>query len=109
MHTYLLEVITHKCKICSKLLLCDAKTIIQHVLCSHNMKTLTQYANKTGCTVKQHRERLTKDNFEEITRDATIHEIVGNYCKFTCKKCGLDTKSWRMMKKHLNLKDHWSN
>ncbi len=108
LHMYLIEVITHKCKICSKLLFCDAGTIITHISRHHSIGTLTEYANKTGCTVKQHQERLTKYNFEERTRDAVIHEYAGNYCKFTCKMCGLDTKSWRMMKKHLSLKDHWS-
>ncbi len=108
LHKYLLEVITHKCKICSKLLLCDTSAILKHTLSNHNIRTLEKYANKTGCTVHV-QDHLMKDTFDKITREAAFQKHIGNYCMFSCKKCGLDTNSWRMMKKHLVLKDHWSN
>ncbi len=46
------EVVTHKCKMCSKLLLCDNSLIVMHVWNAHNIKSIGEYAKKAGCTLK---------------------------------------------------------
>ncbi len=48
------EVVTHKCKICSKLLLCDNTLILLHVRDNHNIKTIGEYVKKTACTLQTH-------------------------------------------------------
>ncbi len=51
-YRYIAHVVVHKCKICSKLLLCDRTTIRSHVRSiSHKIKTLEEYATKTGCVL----------------------------------------------------------
>ncbi len=43
-------IVTHQCKICSKLLLCDKQVIIGHVR-YHGFASLEEYGKKTGCVV----------------------------------------------------------
>ncbi len=50
--TSLEKVITHRCKLCSKLLLCDSRMIIVHMVRAHGIKTIGEYAKQTGSTLK---------------------------------------------------------
>ncbi len=43
-------IITHKCKICSKLLLCDLEPIRNHLSHHHGITSITQYVKQTGCS-----------------------------------------------------------
>ncbi len=100
---YLEDVVTHKCKICSKLLLNDTTIIRLHVQGEHNMKSLKEYAKRNGLKYvwrdfNTHNNALS--NCQEDTRQ------VGNICKFACSACSHNTMTWRSMKKHLNISGH---
>ncbi len=99
-HEYLENVVSHKCKICSKLLLCDGETIKHHVKECHRMKTVREYAEKTKCTMDNCRG-LKETAFADLSKSANVTTHVGNFCKFTCDKCGYISKSWLDMKNHL--------
>ncbi len=85
LHKYLLKVITHKCKICSKLLLCDRNTILKHTSYVHDIRTLTEYASKTGCTQKT----------DLIPSDASVSENADSgLCKYKCDRCCATFLKW---------------
>ncbi len=42
---------SHKCKVCSKLLLCDPQSIARHVYNHHGISSITQYCKQTGCFI----------------------------------------------------------
>ncbi len=46
------KIITHKCKICSKLLLCDLEPIRNHLYRNHGLSSITQYIKETGCSMQ---------------------------------------------------------
>ncbi len=50
---YIKEIIVHKCKICSKVILCSRQMIREH-LRGHKM-TLPEYAQRTGCVIEDTR------------------------------------------------------
>ncbi len=63
LYKYLDKVVTHKCKLCSKLLLCDWGIIHSHIK-THRIKTLQEYAENTGCVVvgdRKERETIVKN------------------------------------------------
>ncbi len=106
---YLEKVVAHKCKICSKLLLCDNEVIKKHIDTSHSLNNVGQYARKTGCTwlpIKYHLNGVD-DIFKSKT--ATLSVIVGNCCIFTCDHCDKRINNWLHMRQHVKEKHGFSN
>ncbi len=112
---YLKKVITHKCLICSKLLLCDARAIRKHISGSHNMTSLKEYAKKTKCTIIG--GSTNGDKIKEVKIDVNkvpVSKKVGNLCKFKCNHCQCLTLRWPKMRNHLknahssDFIKHWS-
>ncbi len=103
LHKYLEDVVTHNCKICSKLLLCDALSIKKHVI-NHDIKGIKEYAENTGCyfICKSDKETV----FDENAKKAKVSQKIGNLCTYKCDKCNSVTGSWIRMRKHLNTAGH---
>ncbi len=100
------DVVTHKCKMCSKLLLNDTSIIRLHVKSEHNLKSLEEYAKKNGLKFVCWRNFHTQEALSKSQEDTNQ---VGNFCKFCCSTCSHNTKTWRSMKKHLNVSGHDSS
>ncbi len=100
--TSLEKIVKHKCKLCSKVLLCDTRNILNHILKKHDMKSIGEYATETGCTVKKSFSKLTikHDTLVDSSRALVLKEI-GNYCSFTCDKCDHKSSKWFYMRRHL--------
>ncbi len=96
------DVVTHRCKICSKLLLSDASIIRRHVQREHNMQSLNKYAEENAV-----KHLLPRDfNILAVRTSQVSTKDIGNLCIFTCSVCGQNTSSWRSMKRHLNVSKH---
>ncbi len=103
------EVVTHKCKICSKLILCDKGIILMHVRGIHYIKSIGEYAKKSGCTLeKRYRNDLEK-RVNVNSKDAKTSVQIGNHCSYACHDCGYTSKCWVSMKKHFNELNHGSS
>ncbi len=102
LYKYFTKVVTHKCKICSRLLLNDIRCIIQHAR-NHGMRGAKEYANSTGCTLlKSEREFAER----VVASEVKISKNIGNFCTYECKKCSHATRSWCMMRQHLTNMGH---
>ncbi len=100
--TSLEKVVKHKCKLCSKVLLCDTRNIINHILKKHDMKSIGEYAKKTGCTVKKSFSMVTLKHDTLVDNSHALVLIkIGNYCSFTCAKCDHKSSKWCNMRRHL--------
>ncbi len=103
---HLEKVIVHRCRFCSKPLLCDGETIQKHVKHSHGMKSLDEYAKAKGLNNVLVRGLKIQ---EVVSNGKDVTEEVGNFCEFTCSRCKHVTKSWRLIKRHLRVSEHgWS-
>ncbi len=100
---YLDKAVTHKCKICSELILCDNEFIKQHASNTHGIKNVTEYCAQTGCKVESKVEEVAS------AKGGRTKKSVGNFCKYTCQKCGFVAQTWYCMSKHLKSKSHWSS
>ncbi len=102
--TCVLEVVSHKCKLCSKHLLCDNNVIMDHVKKYHDIKTILEYSKKTGSTLRNCRNIIDGSHILN-SKKATISTEIGNYCTFTCHNCGFSSGNWPHLRKHL-IKTH---
>ncbi len=105
-YIYVDKVVTHKCQICSTLLLCDRNVLWRHALHVHGIKTLEDYCKHTGCILKKTEKEKIQSLFQEVPKGDRIEEKVGNFCRFTCHKCGHVSNCWRSMREHLNKNGH---
>ncbi len=105
-YKYVVNVVTHKCLICSKSMLCDRSLIRNHLSRNHGCKNLQDYANKTGCVLELSDADKRRSIFQKICKGAKFQERVKNYCRFTCNKCGHVSNSWQSMRLHLNKNGH---
>ncbi len=103
--TCLLEVVSHKCKICFKHLLCDNNIILDHIKCVHDIKTILQYAKKTGCSITNYRNRLGGRHVLN-SNNAMVSLEIGNYCTFTCHICSYTSGKWLHVRNHLRETNH---
>ncbi len=99
---YILEVVSHKCKICSVMLFCDLGLIATHTKTSHGINTPQEYASKVGCKIVQSENETALKGAKKTIKAA------GNFCTFTCPKCGLTFKSWNKTTVHLRTANHYS-
>ncbi len=105
LYKYVKDTVTHRCKLCAKLLLCDNYIIQRHLL-NHKIKSISEYAEKTGCTVikcSKARDLL----LEASTNKAKIIKKMAKLCRYECHACDHNGRSWNSMKKH--LKSHGSS
>ncbi len=103
LHKYLKNVVTHKCKICNELVLCDKEFIKKHALYFHGLKSAKEYADKTGCSLEIPMAEKATMNGKKVDNS------IGNFCRYTCHKCEHTSECWYLMQKHLKSTDHWSS
>ncbi len=105
---YVTKVVTHKCKLCSKLVLCDGKLLATHFLSKHRIKSLKEYADKTGSTMAV-ADGCKKQSLEKLTNTAKLSQQVGSMCRFSCDQCNYESKTWAATRKHLQKIHSWSS
>ncbi len=99
--TSLEEIVKHKCKLCFKILFCDSRSISRHAYYTHGFKSIEEYAKKTGCTLRKKSFGINSIENEALVNSAPIFKEIGNYCSFTCDKCGHKSSQWFNMRRHL--------
>ncbi len=97
------EAVTHICKICSKDLLCDTTIIQDHMSKNHGIRSLKEYSQRAGLSFPPKRASGAENSFP---KDSNITRHVGNFCRYTCKVCKHDTKTWLHMRNHLKTTNH---
>ncbi len=105
---HLIEIVAHKCYICSKRVLCDKSYILKH-LTKHNLRSLQAYSNATNVKYENKTARRKKEFDTLWSKKSTkkeISEIFANLCKYKCKCCAYSCNSWRYMVAHINTKNH---
>ncbi len=95
------KVISHKCLLCSKLLLCDLRFIKTHLKGHHKTMTIRKYASITGCSIAG--VDMEKDkSFEEMAKVAEVTDQIGNFCRYKCDHCNEHfAEKWPSMFAHL--------
>ncbi len=102
------EVVTHQCKICFKLLLCDISTIRSHAKNAHDIKTIKEYVRKTCCTFKTH--ECNQDGGDILNlKEAKFSTQIGHFCTYSCHDCDYNSKRWIDMRSHLKKFNHGSS
>ncbi len=109
---YLIKIVAHQCSICSKLLLCDKRVILSHLLKVHTISSLKKYCDQENLLNMRGvpNFKIKHDIFDK--RDLQRNKIsknLGNYCKFECNMCGFSSNAWRKMAKHIKENDHGRN
>ncbi len=95
------DVVTHRCKICLKLLLCTKEDIRKHISYTHRITSLRDYASQTGCTIDNVFTRSIKNMREIISNNNIELQLVGNFCKYTCDRCSHVTTRWLQFRRHM--------
>ncbi len=101
--THVENVVTHQCKLCSKLLLCDLVILKKHLRFQHKMTSIQDYAMRTTCTIKRSPDEITN---EELCKSSPVSNVLGNYCTFGCDKCGYVSNGRLAMRQHLQTTGH---
>ncbi len=102
---FLVKIVTYKCKLCSKLILCDTTLFKNHISAEHDISKVAEYPERTegsGNKFKKYSEPEIKD----LLNDAKMSEEVGNLCKFECDKCDYVSTTWCFMREHLRKANH---
>ncbi len=95
-NNYLVKIIAHKCKICSKVLLCDRTTILSHVKYNHEVKNLNEYSDNKDCPKsynKSARKKLNEFMFITYKSNNLIENVSNNQIFFNreeIKRLGLN-------------------
>ncbi len=108
--TSLVEARYHKCRLCSKDMLCDKRAIYLHLYTCHQI-SLKQY--KLGATGKHRQQSEGAAKAQKIVRykrlfckNSISHEFVSrkaaNACTFTCPNCGKKWVSSAAFRNHLS-------
>ena len=98
----LVEARYHKCRLCSRDILCDKAVISVHARSSHNI-TLKQFISGDygKCTppknIMVYKRLFPKDM---IPRKFLIEKVT-NACTYTCPTCGKKSESWSSFSEHL--------
>ncbi len=106
-YMYTTEVVTHRCNICSKLLLCDLKFISIHMF-NHGIKKIGEYSERTGCEVSTS-SKIRSKAMEEVFQGAKMSDSIGNLCKYKCTNCGHIRTNWPGMMDHLKKNKHYDS
>jgi hypothetical protein len=97
--SYLEKHVTHKCILCLNLLLCDRRPLRSHLIRVHQIKTIEEYCEKTGCSLSLNNKKLSNN----IQNYPLSHEI-GNFCSFECKACNSKFETFVALRAHGCLK-----
>ncbi len=89
---YMVRRVMHRCKICSKELLCDRGEIHRHAYQAHKIKTMQEYIDMTSeemitCQKKWLEKGKSKQNKWESIDSAPISNEIGNLCTYKCQVC----------------------
>ncbi len=96
---FLIKGSSYKCKVCSKLLLCDKKLIFSHMKDAHQVKADLKGPTTRDKQYKQYCDDFMKDIPESSTipysitvpiKEICLQEVtsaMGNLCMFSCPKC----------------------
>ncbi len=109
---YLTKIVAHECHICSKNILCDKKTIRQHILRSHKNTSYKSYIDKTCLKQlgKKTRNQIEFQDFMHKTKKkqepSNLSSTIGNFCKFSCLHCDHACSSWKAMRNHIRKFNH---
>ncbi len=103
---YIEKVVTHKCKICSKILLCDKTFITRHVSRRHKL-TIEKYAESEKCIIEQNSNiHFHMDKNKALLKNDEISKMVGNFCLYACDKCSFVSHCNVSLKRHLVKTGH---
>ncbi len=91
----LVEVVGHKCHICSQKVLCDKDVIQNHLANHHKGTTLADYSENFSLTVR-----------DSLLENAKISDSVENLCTYQCPKCEKVFKARSIFFKHLKQSKH---
>jgi hypothetical protein len=82
---FISRVVTHKCLLCSEVLLCDEKFFASHAKLHHGL-TVNQYRAKFE--LENPNLRATKEKqLKALLTGAIVSESIGNLCTFQCQVC----------------------
>ncbi len=105
MSMYITKSIGHKCKLCSKLLLCDSTYLLTH-LRKHKIYDLRIYCKKTKSRLPYVDRKTSLQKLSESSCRVTRN--VGNLCIFSCKECHKEWNTWINLKCHLKKCPHYA-
>ncbi len=74
---YIREIVTHRCNVCSKLILCDRSLISAHVTRNHGFKNLDEYAKKEGFTYITNKELKQNLTFTQNCKSRSARKLNG--------------------------------
>ncbi len=107
-NNYMILLIVHKCKICSKRIICETEIVRDHVY-KHKIGTLKQYKEMTEEDRKVYMEQFSASKNQiktDIIESAPLSKDIGNFCRYKCKLCGHITKTKYGMRKHFEKTGH---
>ncbi len=99
-----MKLVAHKCKVCSKLLMCDTKVIQTHIKV-HKIESIKEY--KKLKNEKVHRSNKISNNKkvemeknDNSLENSKVSEELGNLCKYKCPTCKQVYNSAGSLRKH---------
>ncbi len=95
-YEYLTDIVAHKCRICSKKILCDRTIIGNHALSSHNLTSVKEYSTSLSRFAMRH----------SLLNKARTTASVANLCKYQCPKCFNTYESTLALRKHFRKTKH---
>ncbi len=103
---YLIKTIVHKCKLCSKLMLCEIQAISSHLKYAHKIGSIDDYLQMTGT---KWTENIDLQTFCKINAEKyKISQEVKNHCRFACDICDFSNHTWITLKQHIIRKHNVS-
>ncbi len=113
--TLLLKGFAYKCKICSKLMLCDKTVIQRHMIKNHEMEE-QEWPHKTKQKLYEEYLAFCKSSIENEPVSAKVNEkvvvpsrsipiketssTIGNLSQFFCPQCKSKFHSWQALGRH---------
>ncbi len=77
------KVVYHKCKLCSRKVLCESTSLWRHFKATHSM-SMAEYSKKTGCSlVKAEKPK----NPTSLLKSLKVSNEIDNTCVFLCSVC----------------------
>ncbi len=102
---YIVKYISHKCKLCSKIILNDYINLLSH-LRIHKLNTIQGYCEKTGITLYDKATKL-QSMMDKLGETSPFSKAFDEFCTYSCKTCGEKTKSWCLLQRHLLARKHF--
>ncbi len=106
--SFLIKVVAHRCKICSKKVLCDKITLNSH-MSNHAIKSLKKYIETTNASRVEEKENTIVLLHKFCKKNSMKYEVtgvVGSLCRYKCDKCDYWSQTWFSMRKHCLALEH---